>query len=209
MKKMLVICMLSFGLVLSWSITCFGDFYVIPVKQKNFAPVQKTSQETCYNESGAVIGCTNTGQDGDIQAGVEWPDPRLEDNDDGTVTDNLTGFLWLKDASCFVTRTWASALSQCNTLNNGECGLTDGSVEGDWRLPNRFELESVLDMGESLPALPSGHPFSDVVSGWYWSSTTYDGVKSFGWSINMAGCQCNRETKTKENYVWCVRGSLY
>ena len=196
-RKKVTVLMLAFFVVLLPEFSLAGE-----------VDLPRTGQETCYDEWGYVIDCTGTGQDGDIQAGVEWPDPRLEDNDDGTVTDNLTGFIWLKDASCFVTRTWSSALSQCNTLNNGECGLTDGSVEGDWRLPNRFELESVLDMSQSNPALPSGYPFFDVVSGWYWSSTTYDGVKGFGWSINMVSGSWTVSTKTNEDSVWCVRGGL-
>jgi hypothetical protein len=32
--------------------------------------------------------------------GVAWPNPRFTDNSDGTVTDNLTGLIWLKNANC-------------------------------------------------------------------------------------------------------------
>ena len=35
------------------------------------------------------------GDDGDLQKGVPWPDPRFTDNGDGTVTDHLTGLIWL------------------------------------------------------------------------------------------------------------------
>jgi len=37
----------------------------------------ETGQTTCYNSSGSVITCTETGQDGDIRAGVAWPGPRF------------------------------------------------------------------------------------------------------------------------------------
>ncbi len=40
------------------------------------------------------------GDDGDIQAGVPFPTPRFRDNQDGTVTDNLTGLIWLREANC-------------------------------------------------------------------------------------------------------------
>lgn len=50
--------------------------------------VPKTGQTTCYDANGSVIPCAGTGQDGDIQAGVAWPDPRFTDNGNGTVTDN-------------------------------------------------------------------------------------------------------------------------
>ena len=58
------------------------------------APVPKSGQ-TSSNA---------TGDDGDLQRGVAWPDPRFTDNGDGTVTDNLTGLIWLKNANCFGTR---------------------------------------------------------------------------------------------------------
>ena len=50
---------------------------------------------------------------------MAWPNPRFTDNSDGTVTDNLTGLIWLKDANCFGDRTWISALSDANGLASG------------------------------------------------------------------------------------------
>jgi len=55
------------------------------------APVEKTGQTTYYEP----------GDDGDLKKGVVWPNPRFTDNEDGTVTDNLTGLIWLKNANCF------------------------------------------------------------------------------------------------------------
>jgi hypothetical protein len=54
------------------------------------APVPQTGQTASYA----------AGDDGDIQAGVPWPVPRFTDNGNGTVRDNLTGLIWLKNASC-------------------------------------------------------------------------------------------------------------
>jgi hypothetical protein len=149
------------------------------------APVAQTGQTTCWNSSGTDIVCANTGQDGDVQAGVVPPTPRFTDNLDGTITDNLTGLIWLKNANCFGLRTWAQALTDANTLNSGECGLTDGSIEGDWYLPNRNELMSLLDLGKSNPALPTGHPFENFQSFFYWSSTTFANFPDFAWSVGF------------------------
>ena len=77
--------------------------------------------------------------------GVPWPDPRFTDNGDGTVTDNLTGLIWLKYANCFGETNWHDALDASNNLTNGQCGLSDGSNLGDWRLPNEGELGSLID----------------------------------------------------------------
>jgi hypothetical protein len=85
--------------------------------------VEVTGQTTCYDSAGGVISCTDTGQDGDIQAGVPFPSPRFTDNGDGTVTDKLTKLIWLQNASCadldpggrgFVT--WQQALDAANNL---------------------------------------------------------------------------------------------
>lgn len=141
-----------------------------------------TGQTACYDSNGVVIACAGTGQDGDRRAGAAWPSPRFTDNKDGTVSDHLTGLIWLKDANCTDTAggiarsggslNWPSALTWSNNLANGKCGLSDNSVAGDWRLPNINELRSLVDYSRHDPALPAGHPFSDVQSTWYWSSTT-------------------------------------
>ena len=136
------------------------------------ARVAQTGQKQCWDSSGTFINCVGTGQDGEIQAGVPWPTPRFIDNENGTVTDNLTGLIWLKNADGFGEVTWARALTHAHNLASGSSGLTDGSVAGDWRLPNIRELYSLIDYGTGNPCLPDGHPFTDVKSAIYWTSTT-------------------------------------
>ena len=169
------------------------------------APVEKTGQTTCYDADGTVISCTGTGQDGDHQAGVAWPSPRFTDNADGTVTDNLTGLVWLKNANCFGSKTWASALADCNTLNSGECGLSDGSAEGDWRLPNVKELQSLTDFSNYGPALTTGHPFTNVLGNGYWSGTSYAYSTDSAWYVSMNHGYVYYYNKSNYYYVWPVR----
>ena len=99
MKRILWVCLLIFGLFLSWTLVYAGDFYVIPTKKKNYAPVEKTGQTKCYDTRDTEISCNNTGQNGDLEKGVVWPIPRFADNWNGTVKDNLTGLMWTKDAN--------------------------------------------------------------------------------------------------------------
>jgi hypothetical protein len=143
---------------------------------ENFAPVPKTGQTSCWDENGNPIDCEGTGQDGELQKGLQWPDPRFTDNGDGTVTDNLTGLIWLKNANCFGWIDWNDALEASNNLAAGQCGLNDGSGSGDWRLPNISELHSLIDHDNYDPALPSSHPFISVHESYYWSSTTSAGA---------------------------------
>jgi len=104
---------------------------------------------------------------------VARPNQRFTDNDDGTVTDNRTGLIWLKDANCFDKEDWSTAMDLAKRLKNRQCGLRDGSVAGQWRLPSKKEWEALVDKTANDPALPAGHPFVFVQSDYYWSSTTY------------------------------------
>ncbi len=156
---------------------------------------------------GAVnIGCAETGLDGDIQAGVDWPEPRFEDNGDGTVTDHLTGLIWLKNVGCAGYMNWNDALTYCNNLANGSCGLTDGSVAGDWRLPNIIELESLVNAEESNPAAwLNSQGFSHVQSSAYWSATTRARQTSLAWYGRMGYGLVRSDYKSNTFYVWPVR----
>lgn len=151
---------------------------------------------------------------------MAWPIPRFTNNGDGTVTDNLTGLIWLRDANCSLfnaPRTWYDTLNIIvPQLADGYCGLTDGSSTGDWRLPNLFELESLRDMQYIVPALSNtagtgqwseGDPFNNVTTGNpYWSSTAYGPDSSAVWSMYISIGEIYVRGKTSDGYVWPVRG---
>lgn len=218
MKNILLICMMIFSLVLSWgAVIAEEGFYVIAVKKNNYAPVPKTGQTTSYA----------TGDDGQLKKGVTSPNPRFTDNGDGTVKDNLTGLLWLKNANCTIfnkgdigfqnERSWNSALGAANSLRSGYCGLTDGSSPGDWRLPNIRELQSLIHYGFENPAVPNtagtgqwtaGDPFVGMQSSaYYWSSTTYISQSDGVWMVHTYDGYVDwRRVKNDDYYVWPVRG---
>lgn len=163
--------------------------------------VPKTGQTTSYA----------MGDDGDTEKGIAWPVPRFTDNANGTVTDNLTGLIWAKDAELLGSLTWSNALTACGTLANGVGGLTDGSVAGDWRLPNLRELQSLIDYGQGYPCLPSGHPFTPDdpefgIAGEYWSSSTILANAGAAWCVNLTYGRLNEFAKTSAHNVWAVRG---
>ena len=138
---------------------------------------------------------------------------RFTDNQDGTVTDGVTGLVWLRDAGCFSPSAWGQALAQVNALATGACGLTDGSAAGDWRVPNLNELESLVDPSAHDPALSRGNPFIRVSGGIYWSSTSYFGGEAgspSAWSIRLADGRFINDginnNKAAQNAVWAVKG---
>jgi len=221
MKKLAFISVLVMVIGICFTVSAFADFYVIPVKKggiKTAITVPKTGETLCYTQSGGETDCAGTGQDGEYELGITpavapsssypvygWTGTRFTDNKDGTVTDNLTGLIWLKNANCFGSRIWANALSDCNGLNDGECGLTDGSTAGEWRLPNLNELRSLDDTSQSSPCLPSGHPFTNVQSYYYWSSTTYESSTNGAWDVYMVNGYVDPSNKGNFSYVWPVR----
>jgi hypothetical protein len=167
--------------------------------------VLKTGQKAAWDEKGESIEPDGTGQDGDLQAGVAWPSPRFEDNHDGTVTDEATGLVWLKNGNAFGFKTWSHALACCRLLCSGEYGLTDGSKPGDWRLPNIREIESLVDYGRAAPCLPDGHPFQNVRPSSYWTSTTVASGPSEAMFIILGVGPSIFENKEHRFFVWPVR----
>jgi hypothetical protein len=176
------------------------------------ADTWKTGQTTSYY----------AGDDGDLQRGVTWPDPRFQvtycdgsgpcsdqssdcDSDpfNDVVYDGLTDLTWARDANLpggSGTRDWQGALDYVDTLNSSDlCG------QADWRLPNRKELFSLIDFSQYGPALQPGHPFVNVQSGYYWSGTSYAGGTGYAWVVYVGDGSVHAGSKSHGYYVWPVR----
>ena len=73
---------------------------------------------------------------------------RFVDKGDGTVRDNKTGLIWLRNANCAAPGpgSWDEAMAAAVALRDkppgqsDACGLSDGSKAGDWRLPTIKEF---------------------------------------------------------------------
>ncbi|MCX5884363.1 MAG: alpha/beta fold hydrolase [Proteobacteria bacterium] len=158
------------------------------------APVWETGQKTSYYD----------GDDGDLERGVAWPSPRFADQGNGTVTDNLTGLMWTKNANLpNGYRTWQQALDYVSGMN---AGTYPNYGYHDWRLPNRKELFSLIDHSRYNPALPADHPFANVQAVHYWSSTTYALYPGYAWLVYMWSGVVHYVGKSfNVSYVWPVR----
>ena len=184
----------------------------------------QTGQTLCYDSIGTVIECIGTGQDGDIRAGTALPSPRFTDNGDQTITDLLTGLIWAKDGNVLSSRdpgfdtdviggiagdgtvSWQIALNYIKKLNQeAYLGFSD------WRLPNGFELASLVDSGSYNPALPAGNPFVNVLGHFYWSSTSLTSYPAGAWTVTTGGAGrffgFNKLVQQPVGNVWPVRGS--
>jgi hypothetical protein len=174
----------------------------------------KPLESTCYDWRGNIIPCDFQGQYAELLLGKPIPDPRFVDNQDGTVTDSLTGLIWLKNTNCFETMDWESAVLAAKSLRNGDCGpdptlsLSDGSSAGDWRLPTMTELCMLIDYGRRNPALPNGQMFSDFPPGYYWSATVLDYHPAMAWVVYIeSGTTCYDDINSHAGHLWPVRKS--
>jgi len=107
-------------------------------------------------------------------------------NTDNTFTDTQTGLMWQLEIPS-QKKNWESALSYCTDLT-----LANYS---DWRLPSRNELMSIADFTKEQPA--SDH---------FWSSTTYQNIPYFAWTLKLSNGSDEFSDKTNQNAVRAVRG---
>jgi hypothetical protein len=166
--------------------------------------------------------------DGGLQKGVEIPTPRYKDKGNGTIKDNLTGLIWLKNANCpGVPREWQQALNDVSTLsktgkmNNNDCGDTSdkgGTHRTDWRLPNIRELFSLVDYAFYGPAISNAKgdgictlsdcAYTNFQASGYWSSTTKAGAGNqvLAWYVYFLNGGVDAVGKINNGYVIAVRG---
>jgi len=170
---------------------------------------------TCYDWRGDIIPCGFKRQYAELLFDKPIPDPRFRDNKDGTVTDNLTGLIWLKNTKCFGLMDWDGARLAAIHLKNGDCGpdpaliLSDGSSVGDWRLPTMSELCTLIDYSKRNPAISNGHMFSDFSPGYYWSATTFDYHSGMAWIVYFeSGTTCYEDVKNQAGHILPVRKPL-
>ena len=161
-----------------------------------------TGQHSCHDQEGRQIPCAGSGQDGEIRAGIPWPEPRFRLEGE-LVLDRLTGLQWPQDAApAEFPLTWEEALAFVRTLND-----ENWLGQNDWRLPNRRELRSLMSYQTRRPALPEGHPFRNLFSGWYWTSTTAAIAPEHAWYVHMEGARMFFGGKDQSYMVWPVRGA--
>ncbi|MCL4178591.1 MAG: DUF1566 domain-containing protein [Verrucomicrobia bacterium] len=145
-------------------------------------------------------GQTNSyyaGDDGALRAGVPWPERRFTHHGNGTATDLLTGLMWVTNGNLMATRdaafdtdgaagdgmvTWEHALDYVAKLN-----AENYLGHADWRLPNILELVSLIDFGRTNLALPAGHPFSNINTQAFWSSTTRGAATGYALVVSFCG----------------------
>jgi len=158
---------------------------------QTYSNVPDTGQTTCYDSSGAVIFCTGAGQDGSYTISA----PSYTDNGNGTITDNVTGLVWQKQDDGTL-RNWDAANTYCSSLAQAGTG---------WRLPNDFELVTIVDFGKTNPSINLTY-FPSTQSDLYWSSSIDVHSNTVNaWYVDFSIGSLGNPNKTSTFYVRCVR----
>ena len=166
--------------------TALNEVWAVKSSPTDAARLQSTGQYVSFV----------AGDDGSRQRGVPPAFPRFVDKGDGTVADTVTGLVWLKQADC-IRQTWAEAIASVAALAGGQCGLTDESKAGNWRMPSRKEMLSLSDRMENNHAAYFSHTyltrdgalfqpaiFTDFLSYQYdWTSTAHPTDSTRVWTV--------------------------
>ena len=190
---------------------------------------------------------------GDGVVALQSADPSCPDDSsniyvgcsNGTVTDNRSGLIWLAHADCFGEVDWHDAMeivaglsdqddSFCTefslTPTECDCGLSDGSSPGEWRLPSISEWRAMVndalgeggdpgciadpltitnDIGDACRgAIGSGSSFANVQTANYYSSNTFADNTAVAWVLNLSGGNAVGSNKASppDDHMWPVRG---
>jgi len=166
----------------------------------------------CLPKTGQVTEY-QAGDDGTYEAG--WWKGRLNANNrtrfiaktiggDAIVLDRATGLMWAADGNAAGCNngaiiTWANAITYAN-------GLTFATFS-DWRVPNIFEIYSLLNFG-ATPLVYSSF-FSNIQTGdFYWSNTTNPNDSLTAYGVKFVNGWIQHLTKTTSRYLICVRKGL-
>ena len=106
------------------------------------------------------------------------------------VYDAKTELLWQKRPSTKKMK-WQEAKAYCKSL--------------ELRLPNLYELKSLVDYAEYNPAIRT-KLIEVKTDDWYWSSSEYKGDSSSAWAVYFGNGYDGWSNKTRTYYVLCVSG---
>jgi hypothetical protein len=146
---------------------------------------------------------------GDSGAGSTWaawlvPDPTVASGPSApsydtsvadVVLDRITGLMWQRAVGPDG-YAWADAQAYCACLATGG--------HGDWRLPTRIELLSIVDFTKGDPAI-DGDAFPSTPSDYFWTSSPVAGTADTAWYLYFFDGNTHSMGKDATYRARCVR----
>jgi Protein of unknown function (DUF1566) len=111
------------------------------------------------------------------------------------VKDSQTGLIWEQEPDR-EHDVWSRSNERCVTK-------TVGGQSG-WRGPTIEELKTLIDPSQHDPALPAGHPFSNIKSEIYWTSTPHPTDDIVAWQVSFFSGEPVTDQKSGTRRMWCV-----
>ncbi|HOO77137.1 MAG TPA: DUF1566 domain-containing protein [bacterium] len=156
------------------------------------------------------VDSIRTGDDGDLEKGYPLTAPAYLDYAE-YVEQAATGLCWQKTDSR--TRafgslegelTWEEAFDYVRAMNeSGYAGF------GDWRLPNYFELYSLLEFRDRYPEALIDESFDPAVPALYWTGTSRYGVPDEAFGVRFLDGWSGQVRYSDRCLVRGVRGGPY
>lgn len=112
--------------------------------------------------------------------------------------DSATGLVWQDDTDVVSNKDFSTAIVYCENLKKGKFSGYD-----DWRLPNVYELLTLLDNENAVTSI-SG--LKMVSRNAHWSSSISSANSSQAWSVGFGSGKNYQEDKDVRNNVRCVAG---
>jgi hypothetical protein len=117
--------------------------------------------------------------------------------DDEAVKDTVSGLIWEREPD-YIFDVWDQSLTRCATK-------TVGGRQG-WRTPTIDEIKTLVDLDQQDPSLPAGHPFRNIKSSIYWTSTAHPTDDIVAWQLSFYSGQAVTDQKSGMRRLWCVWG---
>ena len=139
---------------------------------------------------------------------------------DGTAMDTTTGLVWMRcslgqswdGSACSGSATyytWQGALDVARDTNSGASNADGDGQAGyagmtDWRLPNKNELESIVEARCWLPSINAA-VFPNTIPGGFLSSSPNAKYSNYAWYVRFSGGGVYYTYKDYNYYVRLVR----
>ena len=92
--------------------------------------------------------------------------------------------------------------------SNERCAMKTVGGRSDWRGPTIDELKTLIDLSQHDPALPAGHPFSNIKSEIYWTSTPHPTDDIVAWQVSFFSGEPVTDQKSGTRRMWCVPSAV-
>ncbi|WP_372767205.1 DUF1566 domain-containing protein [Pseudoalteromonas sp.] len=137
------------------------------------------------------------------------PTSQFTISNDGTVTDNLTGIMWMR---CSIGQSWDANNQTCTggleqlTWQQALKMASEYKYAGfdDWQLPNVKELSSIVDR-QCVDAAINQTLFPATLAQNYWTSTSGVGTASQAWAVAFYSGKTNLRSKASDIHLRLMR----